>query len=276
MRRVKRAHRHSLFVAAILVLVVAASARGHDTWVLPSRPHVAPGSTTTFDLTSGMAFPKNEAAVKPDRLARASFKLRGKESELTELSARKTSLRLKGRFPEPGIATLWIESKPRSLELSAKQVREYLDEIGAWDTIGKQWEAQGSGRWRESYTKHAKTFIAVGESDNDRSWAEPMGMALELIPEKDPTRLRKGENLTVRLLRDGKPVSGLAVGLLGAGERTGTLRTTDVQGRVEFAFPRSGWWLLRATQLGRSSKPETDWESHFTTLTLFAQGEGRN
>jgi hypothetical protein len=30
-----------------------------------------------------------------------------------------------------------------------------------------------------------------------------------------------------------------------------------------------GWWLVRATLLERSRNLDLDWESHFTTLTIF-------
>ena len=34
-------------------------------------------------------------------------------------------------------------------------------------------------------------------------------------------------------------------------------------------FDRGGWWLIRATLLERSTKPDLEWESRFTTLTVF-------
>ena len=36
---------------------------------------------------------------------------------------------------------------------------------------------------------------------------------------------------------------------------------------------RAGWWLIRATVLGRSSKPDLDWNTHFTTLTVFVEAK---
>ena len=44
-----------------------------------------------------------------------------------------------------------------------------------------------------------KTFVRVGESGADRSWEQPVGIALEIVPAKDPTALRAGDELTVRL-----------------------------------------------------------------------------
>ena len=257
------------FLGMVVLLFFARPAIGHDTWLLARQSHVHPGQVISFDLTSGMAFPENEVAVAPDRLALGSARLGEAIVDLVREATRKTALRLKARFSTPGIATVWIESKPRSLELTPAEVREYLEEIGIWESVGRRWEMEGSGRWRESYTKHAKTYVRVGQPDKDGSWAQPVGMKLEIVPEKDPTRLRPEEELPVRLLKDGKPVPDQAVGLVAAEAKTGSLTKTDADGRVRLRLDRAGWWLIRATVLERSSKPDLDWDSHFSTLTIF-------
>jgi uncharacterized GH25 family protein len=255
-------------VASGVALLSAAGLSAHDTWILPGRSGASVGQEVTFDLTSGMAFPANESAVQPDRLARASVRLGGKVVDLLLDTAGEKALRLKTTFSAAGTTTVFVESKPRSLELTPAQVREYLEEIGAWDSIGRRWESGGRGRWRESYTKHAKTYVRVGEAD-DNSWDRPVGMALELVAESDPARLNVGGELAVRLLKDGRPLAEFPVGLLAAGSKSGSFSKTDSEGRARVRFDRQGWWLVRATVLEPSSKPDLEWESRFATLTIF-------
>jgi hypothetical protein len=216
-----------------------------------------------------MAFPANEVGVKPDRLARASARFAGNVSALVREASGENAMRLKARFSKPGIAAVWIESKPRSLELQPAEVKEYLREIGAWESIGHKWESEGKGKWRESYTKHAKTYVRVGRAERDGSWDRPVGMELELVPESDPTQLAVGKAFPVRLLENGQPVLEVAIGLVASNAKSGSLSKTDSEGRVRLRFDRGGWWLIRATVLKPSSKPDLDWESRFTTLTVF-------
>jgi uncharacterized GH25 family protein len=259
-------------LAVLSILLAAALARpaaAHDTWLLPSRLAVPAGTEVTLDLTSGMAYPAPETAVKPDRVARAGGRLAGQTFDLAGRTAAPKSLRFKAKLAAPGVATLWVDLAPKSIELKPAEVEEYLDEIGASAEVRKGWaEAGKDRRWRELYTKHAKTFVRVGNPAADRSWAEPTGMALEIVPDKDPTALRPGDELPLRVLADGKPLANFPLGLVREGDKKGLLRATDAEGRVTFHLDRSGRWLLRGTQLRRSSKPETDWESDFTTLTL--------
>lgn len=262
-------NRVGVYLGSVAGILLVGNLQAHDTWILPNRPAVNPGRPVSFDLTSGMAFPTNETGVKPDRLARASARLGKSITELGREAGGPKALRLKARFSQSGIAAVWVESKPRALELKPAEVKEYLEEIGAWDSIGRKWESEGKGRWRESYTKHAKTYVRVGRPEGDDAWARPVGMELELVPESDPTQVVAGQELRLRLFKNGQPAPDVAVGLLAANAKSGTLSRTDSDGRVRLRFDRGGWWLVRTTVLEASSKPDLDWESRFATLTLF-------
>lgn len=252
-----------------MFLGLVPQAEGHDTWLLAEHAAVLPGTAVLLNLTSGMAFPMLDYAIKSERLRKASVRLAGKTFELPKREASEKSLRLGADLAEPGVAAIWIELEPKSLELTPEQVREYLEEIGAPEELRKAWAAEAPpGKWRETYTKHAKTFVRVGEPVEDRSWAEPVGLGLELVPEADPTALQAGGSVPVRLLKDGAPLAEFAVGLVYDGESHGVLQTTDAEGRVVFQLPKAGLWMLRATELKPSTVPDIDWESRFTTLTF--------
>lgn len=254
---------------AVLGIVSAIPVLAHDTWLLARSSAVQPGASVVFDLTSGMAFPENETAIKPDRVARAGVRLAGSTSDLKDRRTAPKSLQFTARLSKPGVAVAWVELAPKSIDLKPNEVKEYLDEIGASEAVRRAWkEMPEPRRWRELYSKHAKAFVRVGQPGGDRSWAQPVGMGLEIVPEKDPTALRPGEDLPVRVLHQGRPFPSFAVGLVRQGDAHGVLKTTDGQGRVAFPIAKAGRWLLRATDVRRASKPEADWESDFTTLTF--------
>jgi hypothetical protein len=170
---------------------------------------------------------------------------------------------------EAGVATFWVELKPKALQLTTAQVREYLDEIDAPKAITQEWaNAWKPRRWREVYTKHSKTFVRIGEPQSDRSWAEPVGMRLEIVPEKDPTALRVGDEFPVRVLKDGAPMAAFPLGIVFEGSAKGRIEKTDADGLVTFRVDRKGRCLLRGTDLRRSTQTGVDWESDFTTMTI--------
>ena len=219
-----------------------------------------------------MAFPKLETGPKRERVQTSPCRLAGRTFEISDISAGPNSLRLKSELSETGIATFWVKLPPKSIELKPAEVQEYLDEIDAPAVVRKQWAEMEPKRWRELYTKHPKTFVRVGDPKADRSWAEPVGMALEIVPEKDPTTLHEGDEIVVRVLKNGAPYADFSLNAVAAGETKGEQRKTDSTGRVVFRLNKPGQWLLRGTDLRKSAKPETDWESDFATLT---RGESR-
>ena len=146
-------------------------------------------------------------------------------------------------------------------------MREYLQEIGAAETIGKRWASTGRGQWRESYVKCAKSYVRVGEKSDDGSWSRPAGLPLEIVPEADPTSIRAGSPFAVRVLLDGAPLRELTVTAVGGGAKH-LARKTDAEGRVEFTPAAAGPWLFKATRIVEATDGAHDWQSQFTTMTV--------
>ena len=244
-------------------------AEAHDTWLLPAQAHVAPGATVTLGMTSGMDFPKDESPIAADRVDRGGVRVAGAESDFSRRDEGEQSLQLSAELPRPGIATAWIDLKPRTIDLTPDDVAHYLEEIGAPPAVLTRWQAMPEPRrWRESYRKHVKTFVRIGDGAADRSWAEPVGSPLELVTEQDPTALHAGDQLTLRLLRDGAPAAGLTVAVVRGGESTAVHRQTGADGRASFTLDREGWYLVRTTDVRPAAGKDLDWESDFATLTL--------
>ena len=254
---------------------ITAPPAAHDTWLQPRRTMVLPGTIAQIDLTSGDKFATFDTAIKPDRVTTARARLSGKTIDVPLGAPEKKSLELRVPLSDPGIATIWLSLAPKSIELNRKEVQHYLDEIGAPALLTQAWYAnKGSKPWREIYSKHAKTFVAVGRAGRvkaDRSWSEPVGLPLEIVPEKDPTMLRAGDEFPVRVLRNGAPLGDFSLGIVREGKTNRALKNTDAAGRAVFKVARAGKWLLRGTELRSSTKPSADWESDFTTLSFEVQ-----
>ena len=157
-------------VIGLAVVVTSTAARAHDTWLLPSSSAVPITTRVEVALTSGLGFPKDETAIDPARVAVASARLAGATTKLEPATKGEDASSFVVRPQAIGIATVWVELHPRTLELTAEQVEEYLSEIGAPAAVRERYEKQPPPRrWRESYVKHAKTFVRSGEPTSDTS-----------------------------------------------------------------------------------------------------------
>jgi uncharacterized GH25 family protein len=253
-------------VAMLLVLAAPTVALAHDTWLLPSRAAVTRSDVLILEMTSAMRFPEPEMPVKADRLARTGLRLGGTTVPLRPEEGGVKALRLSVTPRTDGVATVWAESLPRDIDLKPAAVDEYLAEAGATE-VHEQWKKMGRGRWHETYVKHAKSFVTVGEVGDDRSWADPVGMALEIVPDVDPSRLASGRQFSVHILEDGKPAVGLTVAARAANSPGELKDVTDAGGHATFTLTKSGPWLVKAIRIRPGDDPGA-WRSRFTTLTL--------
>ena len=250
-------------ITFVLALVCASAAYAHDSWIAPERYTDACGAVT-LHMTSGMEFGKLDYVIEPARVSRAVVMIPGRRLNLTPERG-KHSLDFHIDAPA-GTSIVAIELAPKTLELTPAQVREYLDEIDAPAGVRAAWKAH-PGRWRERYTKHAKTFLRCGAPDHRTQMETDMG--LELIPQgTDPTSLKPGETFRVILLGHHDLVRDVPLVLVreGAG-RVATVKP-DPSGVMSFVVKDPGRYLLTATQLRPADGKDLDWESDFTTLTF--------
>lgn len=255
------------WVCSAALTLIATTVLAHDTWLLPSRFSSASGRTVSVDLTSGMAFPQLEYAIKPERVQRAVSLCPSGEQAMPGPKRKEKALRFAARCSNPGVAQIIVELAPKDLELTPDKVAEYLHEIGAEETIGRVWSALPEPkRWRERYVKHAKTYVRFGSGSIVRVPPEA-GMSLEIVPEEDPTLLRVGGTLSMVLMDHGTPLTDAKVGIVSPGVPD-SFATTDASGRAKIPLTRGGTWLLRFTRLRRSSIRDLEWESDFTTMSF--------
>jgi uncharacterized GH25 family protein len=249
-----------------VLALAAATASAHDTW-LAATARVEPRALLRMELTSGGAFPELEHPIQPERLVTSACRVAGADVAMGVGPAWQYALRLRAWMAEPGIAVCRVALGPRTLDLQPDEVAHYLDEIGAAATVGPLWaRAPEPRRWRETYTKHAKAIVRVGDTP-DESWREPVGLGLELVPKADPTRLHAGDTLAVRVLEDGRPLAGLPLRAVTRG-RAPAFVTTDANGEASIPLLSGGPWLIAGTALRASPRHPGEWESDFTTLTL--------
>lgn len=259
---------------AVILSLSVGRALAHDTWLKPQAFALRSGDVAAFDLTSGHAFPEAEHAIKRERLARAECRVAGKSQRMRAASVQPKSLRLTARLGLEGAAVCAVELKPRTIDLTEEQAAAYLDEIDAPDAIRQAWAAAPQPRrWRETYAKYAKAIVGSGAWQADGAWKLPSGIALEIVPEGNPLSTRAGDELVVRVLRDGVPLAGLALALASAGTPN-IWRRTDAQGRAKFVVPSAGRWIVRGTDL--RSEAAGHWRSRFTTLVFEAQDAASN
>ena len=279
-RIAREKHQRSAWWLTAALLAVGLPLAAHEFWVTPSGWVLQPGGGATILANVGDQFPGANSFTTPDRIE--TIRLVGPATD-TVISPpyrrEKDSLAADTQLPEaPGTYVGIVVVKPRVGEKSGLVFQQHiahqgLDDVG--DYRAKHGETDKAVR--ERYSRYGKTLLRVGSGASSAHVTAPVGLKIELVPQVDPTTLRAGSMLRVRLLLDGQPAPNALVGAIyasakGTPEAWPLTGRTDAKGDVEFRLQDPGPWLIRAVRTvrrtGETGELAADWESYWASLSF--------
>jgi uncharacterized GH25 family protein len=198
-------------------------------------------------------------------------------------------LLVRDRPARAGQYVVALSIHPRSVRESAEGFRRYLDAEGATaarQRVEREGLLTGKDSVTRRYAKYAKALVQVGDG-GARAFARPAGHVIEFVPLSDPSSLRSGDTLALRLLYRGAPVSGVPVhsdvvdidtdrdatsadAHAGHGGGAAPITyVTDANGIVRVPLSRPGMWSIRTIHVTQAAAGSgADWDTHWGTLVF--------
>lgn len=263
----------SLRFVATALMFVASSASAHDFWLQPAQFQVAVGAplSATFQVGHGSL---RERWNNNDRINMLGDFFAGRRDDRLRDLRSGGDADLITRLAPPGLHILGMQSKYASSELPAIRFNDYAKVEGLTLILKARQRMGKSGTpGRERYSRRAKSLIEVGmqKQSNQSSATRPIGLKLEIVPDRNPYALDASRILPVHVLYDGRRLAGATVKLtnLANDEKPVAIAITDQTGRARFRVPASGNWLLNVVW----SEPVTDdkqvdFDTTFSSLTF--------
>lgn len=197
-----------------------------------------------------------------------------------------------------------VSTDPQNIEMTAEDFNNYLEHDGVVDMLdNRRKNDKLENDAVEKYSKHVKVIFQVGDKRTN-DWQTEMGYPIEFIPLSNPYDLNTGDELKVKLLRNGEPLADQLVytGYEETGhghshdqdskevadhshEQTeedhqhtsGTQLRTDSNGIVNIKLKADGIWYLRTINLIDSEESGLTHESNWATLTFeITHGHGKD
>jgi len=258
-----------------LLLAVAALLPGsrlyaHDFWIEPTTFQARPGDEVALILRVGQDLQGDRLPYINDWFS---------DYRVVAPSSTRPVNGMMGDDPagsfvalEPGVYVVGYRSTRDFVEMKPEKFRSYLEDEGLERIIALRAEQGDSARpARENYSRCAKSLIEVGTGAAGETYDEALGYTLELIPEKNPYKLKPGDALPLRLLYLGAAIEGVLVqGLVSTAPDRRVSARTDEQGRVALRLDQPGVWLIKAVHI-IATPPEVktaEWESFWASLTF--------
>ena len=276
----------AVIASALAAVAAAGTVSAHDFWLVPNMFAVAANEGIVVRGQTSSLFPTSVSAVTPDRVVDARVVTPDRDTIVRNAVVDGTSLRLGFTPRGAGQHLIAVRLAPRSLRESPESFRRYLDLEGApearlrYEREGRLPPLGGDSITRR-YAKYAKTFVEVGRGP--RVFDRVLNHPLEIVPLNDPSSLRSGDTLRVRLLLLGQPLDraklhagsvpiGTALDDSTAGRRAAradTVIETDASGIARLVVRAAGSWNLRTIQIVPAARGSgADWDVHWATITF--------
>lgn len=264
---------------ATTLLLAAGVAAAHDFWIIPTAFQLPGGAVLELRGQTSSRFPTSEAAVAVERVAEARLIGAATDERITDLSVSGRSLLLRHRPAGEGQFLVAVALVARPARTTPQQLQRFIALEGA-PQLAERYAREGRYPAVDSLTrttaKFAKTIVEAG-SGGGRAFDRVAGHALEIIPLNDPSRLRTGDTVQLRVLYHGQPVAhgelhggpaadSTAPASAHANDRAAT---TGADGIARLVVDTPGLWNVRIWYGAPGREP--DWEVHAASL-VFAVG----
>jgi len=250
-----------IFVVVMLSLVCAASGYAHDTWVVMQSytPKVSEPAVLKVANAHLFAIPGEEFHTR-DKVDKVFF-MGPDAGELPAVPQGNTGyqsnapLKAQGTYMAVALPVNGFFSKTTEGYQRGKSKKDIKDVIEC--------------RFSEKY---AKSLFTVG-TPGGNAFSKVLGHTMEIVPMADPATLKEGDELSVKVLFEGKPAStyvyGTYAGFSKEANTFGYTTHTDKEGVAKIRLIKSGTWLLVVKQeMPYPDKAECDKKSCAATLTF--------
>jgi uncharacterized GH25 family protein len=264
-------------LAASLLACTAQLAPAHDFWLQPQDFRPEAPATIPFTLQVGHGPYRQRSPIPMRRIERLDVV--APDGTTHDMRAR---LRVGGNHDDGDIAlrqngaymlVLQTDDKAES-HLPAIRFNDYLRAEGLTQALAlrertQRMDADGA----ENYRRVAKAIVLIGAPGDraDATITKPIGLPLEIVPERNPYATPRASTLPVRVLYERHPLASALIKLTDLGHDAEPFEShvTDAEGRAEFSMPETGAWLLNV--IWTKPKPageNTDFETVFSSLSF--------
>jgi len=265
-----------LTLIALISLVVFSS---HNLFIKFKSFYLKPDTQTLIYLYNG-TFSKSEAVLARNRMIDVSLlnpgeKIIHPDTSLWFEKDKQTVLSIK--TGKEGTALFGISTSSRIGDFTPEMFIDNMKHEGLLDVLKERKKSgEESNPVKKKYSKHVKAIFQIGNERSDE-YKTVLGYPIEFIPMANPYSLQVGDDLSMKLLINGKPIADVMV-YVSFNDRHGNTKEgtpldafkvrTDRNGIVKINITETGHWYFRTVHLMKSQEKDADYISNSAALTF--------
>lgn len=256
----------TIFITYLAAAFLVPRASAHEFWLQPSSYQPQPNSVVRLTLHLGERFAGRPVPYDPDRIEK--FFVLGPDGE-GPVAGRSGGTEAFAHVTSPGSYIVSYRSTRAYNEMAPNTFAAYLLEEGLASILkDRKRRSEQDDPGREAFSRCAKTLLTIGGAVlRDQRLGLPVEIVLDA--RRAATGLTQAQ-LVTRVFYDSKPLSGTRVIAVSQSHPENLIiGSTDEQGRVSFALPQPGVWMLTTIHMVRAPEElDADWESFWASSTF--------
>lgn len=264
-------------VLSIQLACIPLLAKAHEFWIDPEAHQLAPGTEIVANIRVGQAYKGSALSFLPPQFRRFDYEIGDQFAPVPGTIGDRPAVAMQS--PGEGLLVLVHETGDQIVNYSefSKFVKFVIHKDAAW-VVREQREAGiPQERFREVYSRYAKSLVAVGEgAGQDRVF----GLETEIVALENPYTGDMSDGIDVELLYQGAPRVGTQIEVFEKAADDSVVITTvmtDEAGRATVPVTPGHRYMLDAVVLRRPSPELAEeknaiWESLWANLTFEVPG----
>jgi len=267
------------FLLSLIALVSLMVLSSHNLFIKLETFFLDPETETLIYLYNG-TFSKSEAILARERMIDVSLINPGEEIVHPPKSSwyeENDQTILKIKTGKEGTGVFGVSTSTRVGKFTAESFINNMKHEGLLQVLeARKKSGEDSQPVKKKYSKHVKAIFQVGTSLSD-DYKTVLGYPIELIPMTNPYAIKVGDELSMKLLINGKPVAGEMVyasfndqhGNAEDGTPLDVFKAlTDPNGVVTVKITQAGHWYFRTVHLDKSTETDADYISNSAAITF--------
>lgn len=254
----------------LFLLLISILTQAHEFWLQPLKYFYAVGEKATISFKVGENFIGESWDLKRHRIERLELIHRNQSSNLKDSVKEGEKDNLEVELKESGTHLIVMQSDKAYIELEADKFNEYLKEDGLDNVLDLRTKTKTLNKpSKEFYSRYTKLLLQVGDTKDD-TYKKVIGLPIEIVPDRNPYSLKKGDLIRFKILWQGKSFFGAKVRVWNRFDNRTTIQNiyTEKDGTMQTHISNPGAWMVSVVQMIPSTKEGADWESYWGSMVF--------
>ncbi len=270
-------------LSGLLMLMSFASAEAHQTYLISDLYDLKPGTDNYLTLRNGTyhesGYSITRKMSRDISIVMGGMRKTPPDNEVSDVDSNPNykNTYIKVFAEKEGTGLGGVAAHPDYIALPAEMFTDYLEHEGLTDALTEFKATNKLHTIRERYTKHAKGIFQVGKPlTND--YKHKLDYKAEIFVEQNPGAVKVGDNMSVQVLFEGKPLKNQPVYVSYATREAPanasipelsaySLRTNE-NGRATFKITKKDKWYIQMIHMQKIDDEDADYESNWSTITF--------